>query len=119
VLIAYATGLSPGKLRRQSSFSGCSAGLLALREEPGVGLAEVLTNYEGSGSREGLGLILRSKMATLLTQVSRVLSESIEGLLAVQGAGLAKFRLGALGKCLSLRWACSYRPCHAAQKASV
>lgn len=28
-------------------------------------------------------------------------------------------RLGALGKCLSLRWACSYRPCQTDQKASV
>lgn len=43
-------------------------------------------------------------MATLLAQASRILSEGMEGLLAVQGAGLAKSRLVALGKCLSLSW---------------
>ena len=64
--------------------------------------AEVLTPFEGGGGSGGLGLLLRSKRATLLTQSSRALVEGAEGRLVVQGAGLAKSRLDALGKGLSL-----------------
>jgi hypothetical protein len=67
-----------------------------------VGRAEVLTNFGDCGSSEGLGLLLRSKRATLLAQASRALSEGVKGHLAAQGAGLAKSRLEALGKGLSL-----------------
>ena len=50
----------------------------------------------------GLGLILRSKMATLLARVTRVWDPRRGCGHVEQGAGLAKSRPEALGKCLSL-----------------
>ena len=75
---------------------------LAPREELSVGRADALTKFGACGSSEGLELLLRSKRVTLLAQASRALSEGAEGRLVVQGAGLAKSRLEALGKGLSL-----------------
>ncbi len=71
---------------------------LAPREELSVGRADALTPFEGCGRSGGLGLLLRSKRATLLAQSSRALVENAQRRLAVLGAGLAKSRLEALGK---------------------
>ncbi len=59
---------------------------LAPREELSVRLADALTPFEGCGRGEGLGLLLRSKRATLLAQASRAWSKGGKGRLAAQGA---------------------------------
>lgn len=60
------------------------------------------TNFGTGGDSGRLGLLLRSKRATLLAHGSRALLAAAKGRLAAQGAGLAKSRLEALGKGLSL-----------------
>ena len=75
---------------------------LAPREELSVGRADAWTLFGGGGGCEGLGLLWRSKRATWLARSSRVVSAGAKGRRVGLGAGLAKSRLEALGKGLSL-----------------